>query len=164
MTPWSAACQASLSFTVSLSLLKLMAIESVMPSDHLILCRLLLLLPLVFPSIPWNSEVLITQSCLTLCKPMDCSPPGSSVHGILQTRILEWIVISSSRGSSRTRDWTWVSWISGRFFTIWATREAWFLNAIFSMCLQQVGGRWSKLSCDSIIKALVSGFPWWSSS
>ena len=56
--------------------------------------------------------------------PMDGSPPGSSVHGILQERVLEWVVISSSRGSSQPRDWTLVSCITGRFFTIWATREA----------------------------------------
>ena len=43
---------------------------------------------------------LVTQLCLTLCDPMDCSPPGSSVHGILQARIVEWVAISSSRGSS----------------------------------------------------------------
>ena len=49
------------------------------------------------------------QSCSTLCDPMDCSPPESSVHGILQARILEWVVISSSRGSSWPRDWTLVS-------------------------------------------------------
>ena len=55
---------------------------------------------------------------------MDCSPPGSSVHGILQARILEWLVISSSRGSFQPRDWTLVSCITGRFFTIWATKEA----------------------------------------
>jgi len=48
----------------------------------------------------------------TLCDPMDCSPPGSSVHGILQARILEWVAISSSRGSSQPRDWTWVSCVS----------------------------------------------------
>ena len=47
--------------------------------------------------------VLVTQSCLTLCDPTDCSPPGSSVHGILQARTLEWIAISSSRGSSQPR-------------------------------------------------------------
>ena len=49
------------------------------------------------------------QSCLTLCDPMDCSPPGSSVHGILQARILEWVARPFSRGSSRPRDWTHVS-------------------------------------------------------
>ena len=49
---------------------------------------------------------LVAQSCLTLCDPMDYSPPGSSVHGILQARILEWVAISISRGSSRPRDLT----------------------------------------------------------
>ena len=57
-------------------------------------------------------KVWVTSSCLTLCDPMDCSPPGSSVHGILQARILEWVVISSSRGSSQPRNWTWVSYVS----------------------------------------------------
>ena len=60
----------------------------------------------------------VTQSCLTLCDPVDCSPPGSSVPGIFQARMLEWVAISFSRGSSRTRDRTRVSCIAGRFFTI----------------------------------------------
>ena len=47
-----------------------------------------------------NVKGLVTQSCLTLCDPVDCSPPGSSVHGILQARVLEWVAISFSRGSS----------------------------------------------------------------
>ena len=64
------------------------------------------------------------QSCLTLYDPMDCSPPVSSVHGILQARILEWTAIPFSRGSSWPRDWTWVSCIAGRFFTIWAIGES----------------------------------------
>ena len=63
-----------------------------------------------------ESESEVTQSCLTLCDPMDCSPPGS-VHGILQARILEWVAISFSRGSSQPRDRTQVSRIAGRFFT-----------------------------------------------
>ena len=54
---------------------------------------------------------------------MECSLTGSSVHGILQARVLEWVAISFSRGSSQPRDWTRVSCIIGRFFTIWATRE-----------------------------------------
>ena len=58
------------------------------------------------------------QSRLTLCDPMNCSPPGFSVHGILQARILEWVAISFSRGSSQPRDRTQVSCIAGRFFTI----------------------------------------------
>ena len=48
--------------------------------------------------------VLVAQSCLTLCDPMDCSPPGSSVHGFLQARVLEWVAISSSMGFSQLRD------------------------------------------------------------
>ena len=63
------------------------------------------------------------QSCPTLCSPMDRSPPGFSVHGILQARILEWFAIPFSKGSSRPRDRTQVSCIAGRFFTVWATRE-----------------------------------------
>ena len=55
--------------------------------------------------------------------PMDCSPPGSFVHGILQARILEWVAIPFSRGSSQPKDQTQVSCISGRFFNIWTTRE-----------------------------------------
>ena len=68
--------------------------------------------------------LLATQSCLTLCDAMDCSPSGFSVHGILQARALEQGAISPSRGSSWPRDWTWVSCIAGKFFTIWDTREA----------------------------------------
>ena len=72
----------------------------------------------------WVSEV--AQSCQTLCDLMDCSPPGSTTHGIFQARILEWVAISFSRRSSRPRDWTHVSHmvsIVGRRFTVWATRE-----------------------------------------
>ena len=67
----------------------------------------------------------VAQSCLTLRNIMDCSPPGSSVHGILQARILEWVAMPFSRGSSWPRDWTHVSCLSctaGVFFTVWATR------------------------------------------
>ena len=66
------------------------------------------------------------QLCLTLCEPMDCSPPGSSFHGISQAGILEWVAMSFSRGSSQPRDQTQVSLIAGRFFIIWAIREAWW--------------------------------------
>ena len=64
------------------------------------------------------------QLCLTLCDSRDDSPPGSLVHGILHVKILEWVVVPFSRGSSQPRDGTWVSCIAGRSFTIWATREA----------------------------------------
>ena len=56
--------------------------------------------------------------------PVDCSLPSSSIHGISQARILEWVAISFSRGSSQPRDWTWVSRTAGRRFNLWATREA----------------------------------------
>ena len=73
-------------------------------------------------------HVCVAQSCPTLCHPMDCSLPGSPVHGILQARILEWVAISFSRGSFQPRDQTQVSCIAGRFFIIWATREAHILR------------------------------------
>ena len=74
----------------------------------------------------WKVKVkgLVAQSCPTLCDPMDCNLPGSCVHGLLQIRILEWVAIPFFRGSSRPGDRTQVSCIAGRFFTIWATREA----------------------------------------
>ena len=140
---WTAALQASLSITNSRSLLKLMSIKSVMPSNHLILCHPLLLLPSIFPSIRvfssesvlvrmsiikksannkcwrgcgekgpllhcwWECKLIQSlwktvcyakslQSCPTLCDPIDGSPPGSPVPGILQARTLEWVTISFS--------------------------------------------------------------------
>ena len=74
-TPWTAACQASLSITNSRSLLKLASIESVMPSNHLVLCCPLLLLPSC--SVQFSS---VAQSCPTLCDPMNRSTPGLPVH------------------------------------------------------------------------------------
>ena len=181
-----------------------MSIKSVMPSSHLILCRPLLLLPPIPPSIKvfsnestlcmrwpkdwsfsfsiipskeipglisfrmdWLENILlltsyfsllrsnkiaycksstmvkfictlytwqqfcntgkeseVAQPCPTLGNPVACSPPGSSVHGILQARILEWVAISFSRESSQPRDQTQVSLIAGRCFNLWATWEA----------------------------------------
>ena len=77
-----------------------------------------------FLSLSKWKKALIAQSCWTLWDPMDCSPPCSSVYGILQARILEWNVIPFSRGCSWPRDWTQVSCIADRFFTNWASREA----------------------------------------
>ena len=70
------------------------------------------------------SEVVseVAQSCPTVCDPMDCKLPGSSIHGIFQARVLEWGAMAFSRGSSWPRDWTPASCIVGRRFTIWATR------------------------------------------
>ena len=81
-------------------------------------------------------KVLVTQSCLTLCDSMVCSLPSSSVHGILQARILEWVVISFLRGSSQLRDWTLVSSIAGKFFTDWATRGTQYWSLSNSLGLQ----------------------------
>ena len=73
----------------------------------------------------WSGKVKVlgTHSCPTLLPPHDCSLPGSSVHGLLQTEIREWVTIPFSRGSSQARDQTWVSCMAGRFFTIWATSK-----------------------------------------
>ena len=68
-----------------------------------------------------SSLVLVAQSCPTLCDPRDCSLPGSSVHGIFQARVKEWVAISFSRASSRSGDRTQVSHIAGRCFTLWST-------------------------------------------
>ena len=68
-----------------------------------------------FPFVELNFFVYLFYICLS---------PGSSVHGIFQARILEWVAISFSRGSSWPRDWTQVSHIAGRLFTVWATRES----------------------------------------
>ena len=70
-----------------------------------------------------------SHSVVSLCNPMDCCLPSFSVNGIFP-RVLEWVAISFSRGSSWPRDWTWVSHIAGRCFTLWATREAPYLSAI----------------------------------
>ena len=75
-----------------------------------------------------KSESEVAQLCLTLCDPIDCSLPGSSIHGIFQTTVLEWVAISFSRRSSQPRDWTQVSCTAGRRFTVWATREALVLH------------------------------------
>ena len=79
------------------------------------------LLPPCLSQRQWSE---VAQWCLTLCDPTDCSLPGSSVHGIFQAIVLELIAISFSRGSSWPRDWTWVSCIAGRFFTIWAIAKS----------------------------------------
>ena len=97
---------------------------------------------------------LVSQSCPTL----ECSPPGSSVRGILQARILEWVAIPFSKGSSQPRNWTLVSCIVGRFFAVWATRKV--LNIYIKQCcytknskstdtslyLNAYGRRWRKFA------------------
>ena len=79
-------------------------------------------------------KVLVAQLCPTLWDPMDCSPPGSSVHGILQVRKLEWIAISFAKRSSWPRDQTHVSCIAGRLFIIWAMSSIYWLPRIKNEC------------------------------
>ena len=117
LIPWTEARQASLSITISQSLLKLISIESVMPSNHLILCRPLLLLPSTFPSI----RVFSNKSALRFRWPkywsfsLNISPSNehSGLHGILQARILGWVASPFSRGSSQPKNRTGVSRITG---------------------------------------------------
>ena len=68
--------------------------------------------------VPYLCVCLVAQSCLTLCDPMDCRLPGSSVHGILQAIILEWVAMPFSGGSYQPRDQTQISHIEGGFFTL----------------------------------------------
>ena len=75
-------------------------------------------------AIPLLCGCVSSQSCPTLCDPKDCNPPGSYVCGILQVRILEWVALLLSRESSWPWDWTWVSCIADRFFTVWANALA----------------------------------------
>ena len=89
----------------------------------------------------------MAQSCPTLCDPMDCSPPGSSVHRILQARVLEWVAISFSRGSSRPRDRTQVSRIRGRCFNLWATREE-------EMVIKGIVGIWEVVRCKVVFASV----------
>ena len=72
----------------------------------------------------WKAKMLVAHHVWLFVTPMDCNPLGSSVHGILQASILEWVAILFARGSSRPRGRTQVSRIAGGFFTVWATREA----------------------------------------
>ena len=115
---------------------------------------------------PTQRVAQVTQLCLTLCHPMDCSPPGSSVHGILQARILEWVAILFSRGSSQPRDQTQVSHIAGGFFTIWAPGKPtwWVWDLILSwLCPSYHLAVDSPLSLDVGLLFLVGSsiLLWW---
>ena len=103
---------------------------------------------------------LITKSCLTLSNSLDCSPPGSSVHGITQARILEWVIISFSRGSPQLRDRTCVFCVAGGFFNHRATWEAlcdyWLgINAIHQVFLAfSLQNTWTALRLIGRIRRL----------
>ena len=103
-------------------------------------------------------RVLVAQSYPNLCDSMDCSPPGSTVHGILQARILEWVAISSFKGSSWPRDQTWVSRIAGRLFTVWATKEA--LSPLCSIAGWQGPKEVTPLGSCSYLWALSARHGW----
>ena len=96
----------------------------------------------------WKVKVLVAQLCPTLCDPTDCSPPGSSVHGTLQARILEWIAIPFSRGFSWLRDGTWVPCITGVFFTVWAIREAHLAKKVQALVAQFCPTLWDLTDCS----------------
>ena len=110
-------------------------------------------------------ESKVTQLCSTLCNPMDCSLLGSSVHGIFQARILEWIAISFSRGSFQLRDLTQISCFASRLLTIWATREPmliWNLkNNLFSIsyCGQRSEWAWwhvpKTIHCRDVSQTII---------
>ena len=87
----------------------------------------------------WLWKVVVTvvaQLCLTLFDSMDSGPHGFSAHGVLQARKPEWVATPSSRGSSWPRDWTWVSCIADRFFTIWAPKEDYYLFIEQLLCTE----------------------------
>ena len=98
VTPWTATCQASLSFTISQSLLKFMSIESVMPSNHLILCRLLPLLPPIFPSI----RVFSNESALHIRWSFSFNISPSNEHSGLISFRMDWLDFLSGQESSPT--------------------------------------------------------------
>ena len=107
-------------------------------------------------------KVLVTQSCLTLCDPMDCSPPGSSVHGVLKARILEWVASPFSRWSFQPRDQTQVSLIAGGFFTNWATGEAPLKHV--NLSISPLDWEWVGASLDSASRNKGQANPFYSTS
>ena len=123
----------------------------------------------VTPMFSWCKELIYPfwslvkfQSCPTLCNPRDCSPPGSTVHEILQARILEWVAILFSREFFQIRDRIWVSCTAGRFFTIWATRDLSTHGKLFSTC--QDSAQTSFHFCNSCFLDTnnESFYPFWS--
>ena len=93
------------------------------------------ILHLQVPLPPHFISASVAHSSPTLCDPMDYIPPCSLVHRILLARTQAWVPISLSRGSPQPRDWTWVSCITGRFFTVWATSSVQFSHSVVSVSL-----------------------------
>ena len=96
--------------------------------------------------------VLVAWSHLTLCNPVDCNLQGSPAHGILQARILEWVAIPFSGGSSQPRDPTQVSCITGRVFTIWATRE------VLSLIGRTTNKNWAMMAVCFVSSLVLNAF------
>ena len=96
------------------------------------------------------------QSCPTLCHPMNCSPPGSSFHGVLQARVLEWVAVPSSRGSSPPRDQTCISYVSciGRQSCFFAT------NATWQTCMGAQKAQNSQSNLEKENQSWRNQFPW----
>ena len=100
----------------------------------------------------WNDHESESEVMSDSLLPVDCSQSGSSLHGILQARIVEWVAISFSKGSSRPRDQTWVSHIPGRRFNLWATREAQYddlATPLLGMWASLVTQRVKHLACNA---------------
>ena len=101
-TPWTAVCQASLSITNSQSLLKLMSIKSVMPSNHLIFCRPLLLLPSIFPSIRvFSNESVLHIMCLKYWSFSFSISPSNGYSGLISFRI-DWLDLLAAQGTLKS--------------------------------------------------------------
>ena len=112
-------------------------------------------------SLVWHSETRDwTESYPTLCDPVDCSLPGPSVYGLFQARVLEWVTISFSRGSSRPGNRTWVSRIVGRSFTVWATEEV-RLDSVLALMFDSRGGCWKPLPAEWRNPSLTAKYLRW---
>ena len=107
----------------------------------------------------WVHACSVAKSCPTLCDPMDCSPPGSSVHGIYQARILEWVAISSPKGSPQPRDWTspMAPALAGRFFTIEPPGKPLFSTDTRCLCL---GPRVSQTKIFMLLRLMCRNVLW----
>ena len=106
----------------------------------------------------WNVKVVVAQACLTLRNSMDCSPPGFSVHGIFQARILEWVAMPSSTGSSRPRDWTRVSSIAGGFDSLrWTMLDSWSTKKKIWLWDQGPGLITQELLCSRVLLKYKKG-------
>ena len=111
----------------------------------------------------WWHACIHAQPCLILWDPMDCSPPGSSAHGISQARILEWVAIPFSRGYSWLRDQTQASHIAGWFFTVWArvSGDLYCHLTVYTIWMVYTV-KWLTavaVKRDHLVKAALAGFP-----